>query len=142
MVIIYTLFTALFFFGLLYYLINYSLVPYNNENVLDIKNMIIVSVLFAICIALLFSFFHLIIDKLFFRKYYEKPKLLLALRRGLLLGFMLAGFTWLRVFDFWQWHLILLVFLLIVLFEALFITFERNIKESKKDKKDEIKNNS
>lgn len=125
MQILYTLIISVFFSGLFYYLINFALIPYTNEKILDIKNLIIVSVIFIITLASIFSLFHQIIDKVFFRKFYEKPKIILAARRGILLGILLIGLAWLRIFGFWEIHIILLVVVLVMLFEALFMSFGR-----------------
>ncbi len=140
MIILYILLTAVFFSGLFFYLINYSLLPYDDDFNLDIQNLLIVSLLFIVCIALIFVFFHLILDKLFFRRFYEKPKIFLAIRRGTLVGFVLAGIAWLRIFEFWQWHIILLIVLLGVLFELLFLNIGRGKrpKDSAESKSDSI----
>jgi len=142
MIIFYIFLTALFFGGLFYYLINYSLLPYSQDYNLDIQNLTIVSFIFIIFIALIFTTFHLIIDKLFFRRFYEKPKVFLAIRRGVLLGFVFAGLAWLRIFDFWQWHIVTLIVLLGILFELLFINIGRGKRrkdnDEEKDRTDNV----
>lgn len=97
------------------------LLPYNNENMLDVKNLVIVSVIFIVSVTSIFCFFHQIIDKLFFRKFYEKPRLGRSIRRGFFLGALLVGLFWLRIFGFWEFHIVLLLFILIMLLEAFFI---------------------
>jgi len=125
MIVVYVILTAVFFSGLFYYLVNYSLVPYDENFNLDIQNLIIVSSMLIICIALIFAFFHLIIDKLFFRRFYEPPKVFIAIRRGTILGMVLVGLAWLKIFEFWEWHIIVLIPLLGILFEAFFMSFRR-----------------
>jgi hypothetical protein len=127
MVIVYIFITFLFFSGIFFYLINFALIPYTSENMLNVRNFVIVSVAFVCVICTLFAFFHLIIDKLFFRKFYEKPKLIPALRRGLLFGLFLVSIPWLKVFGFLFWYTALLCIVLGVLIELLFISISRNI---------------
>lgn len=129
MVILYVLILGVFFSGLLFYLIQFALVPYNSENVIDIQNLIIISGLFVICVAFFFAFLHLLIDKLFFRKFYEKPGVFPAIRRGMLLGIFLAGLAWLRIFNFDEVHIVLLIFSLILLIEGLFLSFKKGLEK-------------
>jgi len=137
MLFFYTLIIAVFFSGIFYYLINFALVPYNSEDVLDIHNLVIVSIVFVLSATSIFSLFHLIFDKLFFRKFYEKPRILLAMRRGLLLGILLAGYAWVRVFGFWTLEVVLLFTSLIFLTEALLLSLTANTSLSSKEKKEQ-----
>ncbi len=120
MQILYTLIVAIFFGGIFFYLVNWVIVPWNSENIVDVKNLTIFSVLFIITFTCFFSFIHQIVDKLFFRKFYEKPRLVRSIRRGFLLGLMLISLAWLRIFGFFEWHIIALNILLMILFEILF----------------------
>jgi hypothetical protein len=136
----YPLVFALFSSAMLFYLINYAITPYGEDNVVDIKNILIVSIVLLVTIASFFSFFHLLIDKLFFRKFYESPRLFPAIRRGVLFGLFIAGLGWIRIFDFWLPHVILLVLALVVLIEALFISLSphRGEKGKKVEPKDPV----
>lgn len=96
--------------------------PYDVDNNLDITNFSIVTIVFLALVASIFTVFHLIIDKLFFRKFYEEPKIFVAVRRGILLGILLSGLAWARVFGYWQWHIVAVVTALVLLFELLFIS--------------------
>lgn len=127
MLILYSLIVSAFFGGLLYYLIDVALLPYTNDNVVDVKNLIIVGIVFICAFSSFFSFFHMLVDKLFFRKFYQKPRLVLALRRGIILALIVVGFAWMRIFDFWQVHIILLAVSLGLLFEALFLSIQLNL---------------
>lgn len=122
MVYFYSILTSIFFGGLFYYLINYVLMPYDTDNNLNISSFAIVTVVFLALVASLFTFFHLILDKLFFRKFYEGPKIFMAVRRGILLGIMLSGLAWVRVFGYWEWHITLVIVALVILFELLFLS--------------------
>jgi hypothetical protein len=136
---------GIFFSGLFYYLINFALVPYTAELILDVQNLIIVSIVFSFAIACIFGFFHAGLDKLFILKFYEKPRIVLSLRRGFFIGIFLSSLAWLRIFGFWQWHIVLLVFILILLIEALFYSFSKYFEKRRKlseseDMSNKIKN--
>jgi len=131
--ILYILILTVFFGGVSFYLVNYSLVPYTVENILDVRNVVIVSISLVLTITFVFSFFHLLLDKLFFRKFYESPRTFLALRRGFLVGFLLVGYAWLKIFDFWTPSVILIFSSLFPLIEALFLGLFLS-KKTKKEK--------
>ena len=116
------------FSGLFFYLVNYSLLPYTDENILDIRSLLVVSVVFILAFVNIFAFFHLLIDKFFFKKFYEKPKVLVSVRRGVLLGVLFVGLAWLRIFGYWQWLIISVLVVLAVLFEALFLSLSSSVK--------------
>jgi uncharacterized membrane protein len=139
MQILYTFIVSIFFSGLFFYLINYALIPYNSENIVDIRNLIIVSIVLILAIASLFSTVHQFIDKLFFRKFFEKPHIFMAIRRGVLLGILLLSIAWLRIFGFWEMHTAILVFVLIILIEALFISFGSGKKSETREKTEKRK---
>jgi hypothetical protein len=134
MQVLYTFIVSVFLGGLLFYLTNVSLTPYNEEGLVDVRNLAIVTFVALLFIASFFSVFHQIIDKLFFRKFYQKPRALLAVRRGLLIGVLLLGLAWLRIFGFWEWHIIVLAFMLVILFEAFFVSIKSVNKKQKTDK--------
>lgn len=119
MIIVYTFIIAAFFSSILGYLVFGALSPYVESGHLNMSNLIIVSVVSNFVVGGWFAFLHLIIDKLFFRRFYEKPNLWHAYRRGLLLGILLIGFSWFRILDLWYWHLTVLYFLLVFLLELL-----------------------
>lgn len=119
MIIIYTLIIAVFFSSVWGYLVFGALSPYVDAGHLNMNNLIIVSVVTNFSIGGWFAFFHLILDKLFFRRFYERPSVWHAYRRGLLFGMICIGFAWFRVLDLWFWHLKVLYFLLILLLELL-----------------------
>lgn len=128
-----TLILAVFFSGVLFYLINYALIPYNSEQVLDVRNLTIVSVIAVLVLALVFAFIHLAIDKLFFCRFYERPKMALAYRRGFLFGVLLVGIAWLRIFGFWFWYIIALWVVFIGLIETLFTAWRIRMKKTSEE---------
>lgn len=134
MQILYSFIVAIFFSGLFFYLINFALLPYNSEKIVDIQNLIIFTISLISSISSIFVFFHSAIDKLFFRKFYEKPRIMLAVRRGLFLGIHLSGLIWMRIFGFWFWHIVLLYSALILLFETLFLSIDMKRKQRREKK--------
>ncbi|MBU0975218.1 MAG: hypothetical protein ABIE03_07470 [Patescibacteria group bacterium] len=134
MVFLYSFLTSIFFTGLFFYLINFALMPYDADNNLNIRNFAIVTVMFIPVVASIFSLVHLIFDKLFFRKFYEGPKVYVGIRRGVLLGILLSGLAWVRVFGYWEWHILLVIISLVFLFELLFISI--SMGQSRKEGKE------
>lgn len=65
------------------------------------------------------GFLHLIIDKLFYKKFYEKPNLLLAIRRSALWGALLPLLVLLGVLNYLTLALAVTVILIFALFELL-----------------------
>lgn len=122
---LYTFFVAIFFTGLFFYLINFALVPYDENNMIDVRSLIVVSVTAVCSVSSIFSVIHQIVDKLFFRKFYEKARIGLSIRRGVFLSGGLISLVWLRIFGFWEWHVIALTLCIPVLFEILFSNVHR-----------------
>ncbi|MBN2015479.1 hypothetical protein JW766_01470 [Candidatus Dojkabacteria bacterium] len=119
MQILYSLIISIFFSGVFYYLINFALIPYTSDKVLDVKNLVIVSITLIISVTTLISFVHQTIDKFFFRKFYERPRLFLSLRRGFLVSITFVSIAWLKIFGLGEMHIVLLVIVLSLLIEAL-----------------------
>ncbi|MDD3648295.1 MAG: hypothetical protein PHS44_07420 [Candidatus Dojkabacteria bacterium] len=103
--------------------------PYDLNSNLSLRNFTIVTILFITVVASMFTFIHLVVDKIFFRKFYEGPKVFVGLRRGVLLGILLSGLAWARVFGYWEWHIILVVVALVFLFELLFVNISMGIRK-------------
>lgn len=136
MIYIYFVILTIFFGGIDFYLINFALLPYDENNVLSIKNLGVVSFISVIFIALLFSLFHLVFDKLFFKKFFEKPNLFNAIRRGTLIGVFLIALCWLKIFDFFYAHIIAILFLIIVLVEILALSLKKKEENEEWNKND------
>jgi hypothetical protein len=60
---------------------------------------------------------HMLIDKLFYKKFFEEPELWPALRRGLLLFFTIVGLTFYRLIGGLSWNNVLLILLLPAILE-------------------------
>ena len=81
-------------------------------------------------LASLVSFLHLFIDKLFFRKFYEQPSLLLAIRRGIFVGLFAVGSIYFRLINGWEWYNLASLGLLFIAFEVLVVVFAPEKKKS------------
>jgi len=76
----------------------------------------------------LFCFFHLLIDKLFFKKFYEEPNIFNAVRRGLFLGLTLVGIVFLRFINGLVWYNVLSIVILFICMEIVFLSIFRKKK--------------
>ena len=73
----------------------------------------------------LFSFFHLLIDKLFFRKFYEEPSVFDAIRRGFLIVIIFIGAIYLRLINGLVWYNVASIALLSVCLEIFYLNLKR-----------------
>lgn len=67
---------------------------------------------------------HLAIDKLFFKKFYEQPKMTTAVRRGLLIAVLVGAIIVLNIFAYQQAY-VLMVILVAIIIEAGFLISAR-----------------
>jgi len=65
----------------------------------------------------------MLIDKLFYKKFYEEPLLWPALRRGLLLYFAFAGLVSFRLLGGLNWSNAFLILFLVVVLEILAVNY-------------------
>lgn len=68
----------------------------------------------------LFTSVHLFIDKLFFRKFFETPKLRPAIRRGIMLYLMILAMLGLRLMGAFEWYTVLITTTLLIVMEVIF----------------------
>jgi len=128
----YPIIIASFFSGILFFLTQNVLLPTDEFGNLIIKDCIIFSVLIFIILMNVFAFFYMIFDKLFFKKFFERPSLIDAYRRGAVFGLFLLGLMWIRIFDLWFVHIIILLIITAILIEFLLnFVFKREEKEEK-----------
>jgi hypothetical protein len=83
--------------------------------------------------------FHLFFDKLFFRKFYEEPDILLAVRRGAYLALTLLGAIFLRLINGLFWYNITSIALLFLFIEILLLSISKERKETKTHQVNQIK---
>jgi len=69
-----------------------------------------------------FTSIHLFIDKLFFRKFFESPKIQPAIRRGIMLYFLIFAFVGLRLMGALEWYTILITAVLLATVEFVFVS--------------------
>ena len=107
---------------------------------LDLKNILIIALFITVAFTSILSTIHLIIDKLFFKKFYEQPNHTLAIRRSFWIPFGLILYNLLRLFG----GINILGVLIVVSFIIVVIVIEVNDykgrrRESKKlgDKREE-----
>jgi hypothetical protein len=97
-------------------------------------------VIFLITLSLgLFMFFfgvHTILDKLFFKKFFEKPNYKVALRRSLLFTGTLFGIMVLRYYRL-EWNSVVLIFPFILIIELTVIYFTSSSKSQEIDIQEE-----
>ena len=103
-------------------LIDYGLI----FQILDVK-------VFSVMMVLGFSFtvtlvggLHMLIEKLFYKKFYEEPKVWPALRRGIILFLVIGGILFFRLIGGLMWQNAILIIILGIVLELLFIKFTDN----------------
>lgn len=87
---------------------------------LDIRNVIIMLLIFGGGQVLTFAGIHMLIDKIFFKKFYEQPNHFAALRRGALIFIIICTLVFLKSIGGLIWYNIFAVVLLAVLIEYAF----------------------
>jgi len=97
-------------------------------DMLDIKQFNSWVVVWSLGAISIFSFFHLLIDKLFFRKFYEEPSIFDAIRRGLLIVIIFIGAIYLRLINGLVWYNVASIALLSVCLEIFYLNLRRKKK--------------
>lgn len=138
--VIYLLPFSIFSFVVLFYLTNFVLVPKDENGELIQKNLFIVSAIYLIFASSLFAFFHGVFDKIFFKKFYQNPRITIGLRRGFILNLTLLSVVYLKLFGYWTWYNASLVVVMGILFELFFNNLLKKPKENLDQTED--KNNS
>jgi len=90
-------------------------------NLLDVKNLIILSVVALVTITSAFSTIHFFLDKLFFKKFYEKPSVFNAVRRGILFSLLAETLVILRLLGSFELYIVVGCVILAILIELLFV---------------------
>lgn len=97
-------------------------------DLIDIKLMSAWLAVWAGAIICGFSTIHLLIDKLFFRKFYEEPDLFIATRRGTYIALTLVGAVFLRLINGLLWYNIASIVLLFLCLEILLLSISKERK--------------
>ena len=105
-------------------IINYGLV----FPLLDTKVFYIMLLLgFAFTVTLVGGL-HMLIEKLFYKKFYEEPRIWPALRRGIILYLVIVGIIFFRIIGGLMWQNAALIIILGIVLELLFVKFTDNRK--------------
>ena len=105
-------------------MIDYGLV----FQLLDTKVFYIVVLLgFAFTVTFV-SGLHMLVEKLFYKKFYEEPRVWPAIRRGIILYLMIFGILFFRLIGGLMWQNAILIIILGIVLELLLIKFTDNRK--------------
>lgn len=104
---------------LLYYLISDALVPYDNNGMLVLQNLIVVSMVLIIDLGLVISIFHILIDKLFFRKFYQNIRIGLGIRRGMIVSSTIVAIFVMKILGYGEIQYLIMIILLGILVETM-----------------------
>ncbi|MFQ5492962.1 MAG: hypothetical protein ACE5DX_02260 [Candidatus Dojkabacteria bacterium] len=92
-------------------------------SLIDIKNLLLLLALLGGAVVSGFAVLHLIIDKLFVKKFYEKPNVSVAFRRGVLVYLVIVSLILLRLIAGLFWYNALAVLILAVSIEYAFVNY-------------------
>lgn len=102
---------------------------------LNLKNLTVLILFVSLSVGSAVLFIHTLIDKLFFKKYYEEANLKVALRRALLLIIFLIFIVVLRIIAGLTWFTFVPTVILLLLIEYFFVTrsLPEKVNEEKTD---------
>ena len=106
-------------------------------SLLNLKNLAILGVVGLVAVASAFSTIHFFVDKLFFKKFYEKPSVFNAVRRGVLLGLLAETFIMLRLLGSFELYIVAGCVVLVGLIEVLFVMVGKKEGRERKERKNE-----
>lgn len=102
-------------------------------DLLNVRNVIILGLVIIGAVTGIFTFFHLIIDRLFVKKFYEQPSLVIAVRRGIFLGIFLVGLVVIKLYAF-EWYVFILWGALVLIVELVIWKTFQKVPEPEKGK--------
>lgn len=85
--------------------------------VIDLRNLLTWFFLFGFAIVSIFSSLHMLFDKLFFKRWFEKPTITNAIRRGLLFYLLILAILLLRLLAGLYWYNVIGVIALVIVIE-------------------------
>ncbi len=106
------------------------------EKYLNTSSIVIFLITVSLGLSLFFFGVHTIIDKLFFKKFFEKPNFKVAVRRSVILTGTVIGIMVLRFYRL-EWNSVVLVFPFVLIVELTIIYFSSSSKVEEIDKKEE-----
>jgi Ca2+/Na+ antiporter len=106
------------------------------DTYLNTSSIVIFLITISLGLAMFFFGVHTILDKLLFKKFFEKPNYKVALRRSFLLTGTLVGIMVLRYYRL-EWNSVVLIFPFVLIVELTVIYFTSSSKSEEIDKKEE-----
>ncbi len=103
---------------------------------LNIKNLIVLFVFASLSLGSFIIFTHTLIDKLFFKKYYEEANMKIALRRAVMLIALVGILAVLRLIAGLTWFTFIPLFCLFCLIEYFFVSSDVPEREEDTPDKD------
>ena len=103
---------------------------------INIRNMSAWILALAGSVISLFVSIHLGIDKFFFKEYYQQPDFKTALRRGIMLFFIVFTFMTLHLLGAFVWYTVAISTILLILIEVGFTTLKQSSNKNTSSNED------
>lgn len=107
------------------------------DEYLNTSSVFIFLITVSLGLSMFFFGVHTILDKLFFKKFFEKPNYKVAFRRSLLLTGTIVGIMILRYYRV-EWNSVVLIYPFVLIVELTFIYFTSSSKSEEIDKKEDL----
>jgi hypothetical protein len=93
---------------------------------LEVESLVVMAIAIYFIVFGGISSVHITVDKFFFKKFYQSPDILTAVRRGLLWGGLALVYFYLLVNNLLQISLLAIALVVVALLEILFSSMQRN----------------
>lgn len=110
---------------LLYYLVSDALAPYDSNGMLVLQNLLVVSLVIVIDLGLVISMIHILIDKLFFRKFYQNIRIGLGIRRGMIFSTTIVSIFVMKILGYGEIQYLIMIVILGILVEAMIMLLRK-----------------
>ena len=110
---------------LLYYLVSDALVPYDSNGMLVLQNLLVVSLVIVIDLGLVIAMVHILIDKLFFRKFYQNIRIGLGIRRGMIISTTVVSIFVMKILGYGEIQYLIMIVILGILVEAMIMLLRK-----------------
>lgn len=110
---------------LLFYLVSEALTPYDSNGMLVLQNLLVVSLVVVIDLGLVIAMVHILIDKLFFRKFYQSIRIGLGIRRGMIISTTVASIFVMKILGYGEIQYLIMILLLGILVEAMIMLLRK-----------------
>ena len=112
------------------FFLNESFQLAEGDQYINATNLALVIIFASASIISFVASIHSIIDKLFFKKFYENPNYFVAIRRGLIFDLMFVSVIVLRLLGLLELVTAISAIFLLVLIELTFTSYSRKTKKS------------